>query len=168
MKNKFTSGISVIEVTISLGILSIISTASVWLIFTSLSLRDQALATTRTNESLRVLFHTLRSSIQKASVVSGSSNSLLLTSASECHSFVYDQTAQNLRYARSTIPGCAPDPNPSTLFFPPTVKLTASTFSVTPLVTGGRQVNVSGTIQTILPFNNYLTSYNETFTNLID
>lgn len=168
MKISKESGISIIEITISLGILSIISTASVWLVFTSLSLRDQALATIQTNEAIRVFSHTLRRAIQTASVISGSATTLLITSPTECTSFAYDQAARNVRYSKITSTGCAPDPNPTNLFFPTVTKINSATFTVSALPTGGRQVNVTGTVQTILPFNNYLTSFTETYINLVD
>lgn len=168
MRTNYQAGISMLEVIITLSILSVISVASVWLVFTTLSLRDQALATTTTTESLRVFSRTLSRSIQSASVVGGTSNSLLLTSAAECWSFVYDPIYKNVRYSQIIASGCTPDPSPTTLFFPSYSEISAFTFSATPLVTGGRQVSASGVINTIFPFENYQTSFSDTFTNVID
>ncbi len=157
-----------LEVVITLSILSVVSVASVWLVFTTLSLRDQALATTATNESLRVFSRTLSKAVQGASVVSGTPTSLLLTSISECWSFVYDATAKNVRYSQIVAQGCTPNPSPSTLFFPSYSEVTSFNFSVSPLATGGRQVFASGVVNTILPFENYQINFSDTFTNVVD
>lgn len=166
MKNQ--TGTSMLEVVITLSVMSVISVASVWLVFTTLSLRDQSLATTTTTESLRVFSRTLNRAIQNAAVVSSTQTSLLLTSASECWSFVYDSVYKNVRYSDIVASGCTPNPNPTTLFFPSYSEISSVTFSVTPMVTGGRQVTVSGIVNTIFPFENYQASFSDSFTNLID
>lgn len=168
MKRKQEAGVSMLEVIITLSIMSIVSVASVWLVFTTLSLRDLALATTATSESLRVLSTTLSRAVRSASVISGSPNSLLITSVDECWSFVYDGDLKNIRYAKTLATGCAPNPNPGELFFPSYSQLTSFSISVAPLPTGGRQVTVGGVINTILPFENYQTSFLDTFTNVVD
>ncbi|OGD69805.1 hypothetical protein A3A84_01975 [Candidatus Collierbacteria bacterium RIFCSPLOWO2_01_FULL_50_23] len=162
------AGTSMLEVIITLSIMSVISVASVWLVFTTLSLRDQVLATTTTTESLRVFSRTLTRAIQNTSVVGGSSSSLLLTSAAECWSFVYDSISKNVRYSQTLASGCTPNPDPTILFFPSYSEISAFNFSVASLATGGRQVTVSGVINTIFPFENYQTSFSDTFTNVID
>ncbi|MFZ2201873.1 MAG: prepilin-type N-terminal cleavage/methylation domain-containing protein [Microgenomates group bacterium] len=168
MRIKRQAGVSMLEVIITLSIMSIVSVASVWLVFTTLSLRDLVLATTATSESLRVLSWTLSRAIRGASVVSGSATSLLITSADECWSFVYDSDLKNLRYAKMMAAGCAPNPSPSELFFPSYSQITNFSFLVAPLPTGGRQVTASGVMNTILPFENYQTSFGDTFTNVVD
>lgn len=162
------AGISMLEVVISLGILSVVSVASVWLVFTTLSLRDQTLATTSTSESLRIFSRTLSRAIQNANVVSGTSDSLLLTSAAECWSFVYDSVAKNVRFAQTLASGCTPNPNPGTLFFPSYSQITNLIIVVTPLVTGGRQVTTTGVIDTVMPFSNYQVNFSNTYFNTID
>jgi len=162
------SGISMLEVVITLSILSVLSVASVWLVFTTISLRDQALATTVTNESLRVFSRTLSKAIQGASVVSGTSTALLLTSPSECWSFVYEGVTKNVRYSKILAQGCTPDPSPATMFFASYSQVSSLNFTISALATGGRQVFVSGVINTILPFENYQTNFSDTFTNVID
>lgn len=157
-----------LEVIITLGIMSIVSVASVWLVFTTLALRDLTLATTSTSEALRVFSWTLSHSVRGATVVSGSATTLLLTGVNECWSFVYDDVAKNIRYAKTLAIGCSPNPVPSELFFPSYSQLTNFSFSVNPLPTGGRQVTAMGAINTILPFENYQTSFSDTFTNVID
>lgn len=157
-----------LEVIITLGIMSIVSVASVWLVFTTLALRDLTLATTSTSEALRVFSWTLSRAVRNATVVSGSATTLLLTGADECWSFVYDDVAKNVRYAKTTAIGCSPNPAPSELFFSSYSQLTNFTFSINPLSTGGRQVTAMGAINTILPFENYQTSFSDTFTNVID
>lgn len=156
------------EVVITLGILSVVSIASVWLIFTTLNLRDQALATTQTNESLRVFMKTLRQATMGATVVTGSATTLFLTAPSECWSFVYDAAAKSVRYAQSLTSGCTPDLNPATSFFSSVTQVPALTFMVIPLATGGRQVVVTGVVNTILPFENYQADFTNTFTNVVD
>jgi len=157
-----------IEVVVSLGILSVVSAASVWLVFTTLALRDQALATTTTTESLRIFSRTIYRAVANASVVSGTSTSLLLTSANECWSFVYDSNAKNIRYSQISAASCTPNPNPVTSFFPSYSQIENMTFNVTPLSTGGRQVTAAGVINTVLPFANYQTNFSNTVTNVID
>ena len=100
MRTKRQAGVSMLEVVITLSIMSIVSVASVWLVFTTLSLRDLVLATTATSESLRVLSHALSRAVRGASVVGGSPTSLLITSVDECWSFVYDADVKNLPYAK--------------------------------------------------------------------
>lgn len=165
---KQNRGISVLEVVITLGILSVVSVASVWLVFTTLALRDQALAITTTSESLRVFSRTLSRAIQSASVISGSGQSLLLTAQNECWSFVYDTISLNVRWSHTEASGCAPNPNPATLFFPSYSQIISLNFTVFPLATGGRQVFALGVINTILPFENYQTNFSDTFSNVID
>ncbi len=168
MKQTFSPGISLVEIVITLGIMSVISVASVWLVFTTVSLRDKVLATTATAESLRVFSHTLSRAIENAAVVSGSSGSLYLTSASECWSFVYDDSVKNVRYSQSLASGCTPNLTPTTVFFPVISAINSMVFIVTPIATGGRQVTVSGVVSTVLPFDSYQTSFSDTFTNVID
>lgn len=168
MRINHQAGTSMLEVIITLGVMSVISVASVWLVFTTLALRDQALATTTTTESLRVFSKTLAKAIQNASVVSGTATSLLLTSENECWSFVYDSVYKNIRYSQILASGCTPNPNPAALFFPSYSEISSFTFSVVSLSTGGRQVFASGVINTIFPFENYQASFSDTFTNVID
>ncbi len=157
-----------LEVIITLSIMSIVSVASVWLVFTTLSLRDLTLATISTSEALRVFSSTLSRAVRSATVVSSTPSSLLLTSESECWSFVYDEAAKNLRYAKAAAAGCSPNLAPSDLFFSSYSQLSSFSFSVNPLPTGGRQITAIGAINTILPFENYQTSFSDTFTNVID
>lgn len=157
-----------LEVIITLGIMSIVSVASVWLVFTTLALRDLTLATTSTSEALRVFSWTLSRAVRGSMVVNGSATTLLLTGADICWSFVYDDVAKNIRYAKTSAVGCSPNPYPSEPFFASYSQLTNFTFSINPLPTGGRQVTAIGVINTILPFENYQTSFSDTFTNVID
>ncbi len=159
---------SMLEVIITLSIMSIVSVASVWLVFTTLALRDLTLATTSTSESLRVFSSTLARAVRNAAGVSSSPSSLFLTSADECWSFVFDESAKVLRYNQTTSVGCTPDPSPSESFFSSYSQISNFTFSVSALPTGGRQITAIGTVTTILPFENYQTSFLETFTNVID
>lgn len=166
MKN--TSGFTVIELLLAISIFSVISVAALYMVFSSLSLRDQTLASTRVQEQLRVLTHNLRVAVQNSSAVSGGGNSLLLTSAEKCWSFVYDINSKNLKYSTVENPGCTPDPSPSTNFFPPTTQITTWNFSINPLPTGGRQISVSGNLKSTLPFDTYQLTFSDTYTNLID
>lgn len=168
MKRIRNLGVSTLEVIITLSILSVVSVASVWLVFTTLSLRDQVLATTTTAESLRVFSHILSGGIQKAAVISSTPTTLFLTSANECWSFIYDSNVKNIYYSQSKASGCTPNLTPSTLFFPSYSEISSFNFQLTNLATGGRQVTASGVINTILPFGNYLTNFTDTFTNLVD
>jgi len=167
MRHKY-NGFTILELLIAISIFSVVSVASVWLIFSSLSLRDQTLAATRTQEQLRVFSHTLRGAIQNASVVSGGGNTLQLVSLNECWSFIYDDMLRNVRYSKTTGAGCSPDPVPDSPFFLTTSQLLSLSFTITPLSTGGRQVSVNGEMRTILPFDDFQMSFNDSFTNLID
>lgn len=168
MKNKFILGISTLEVIITLSILSVISVASVWLVFSTLSLRDQALATTTTSESLRIFSRSVAKAVQNASVITTSGTSLLTTSANECWSFIYDSNTQKIYYSQVLAAGCSPNLSPTDSFFPSYSQIPSFTVLISPMSTGGRQVSISGVINTILPFDNYQTVFSETFANVID
>jgi hypothetical protein len=157
-----------LEVIISLSIMSIVSVASVWLVFTTLALRDLALATTATSESLRVFGHILSRVVVGANVITSSPTTLFLTSANECWSFVYDANTKQVFYAQTLATGCAPNPNPANVFFPSYTQVDNFIFGVSTLPTGGRQVTVTGVVNTILPFENYQVSFSNTFTNVVD
>lgn len=162
------AGFTILELLIALGIFGLVAVGTTGMIFSAISLRDQALATTRTEESLRTFNHILREAVQGAKAVTGGGNRLFLTGTSDCWSFVFDSATKNINYAEVVSVGCTPNMNPATRFFPATVQASGLVFSITPLSTGGRQVTVSGTVQTILPFSDYQTSFSNTFTNVID
>lgn len=165
---KNEAGISVLELLITLSIMSVLSIASVWLVFTTLSLRDKTKATTLTQESIRVLTNFVQKASINSSTVTGSNTSLFATSANECWSLLYDSVNKLVRFNDIAASGCTPDTNPTKLFFPSEVKVNSFTVSITPLSTGGRQVGVSGVLQTILPFDNYQASFSISNTNVID
>ena len=166
--SKKHSGFTLVETIISMGIISVISVASVYLLFLSLNLRDLVGATVKTEESLRVFSRILHESVIGAVSISGSGNSIFLRSQNECLSFVYDSNLKNLKYSRIILAGCTPDPNPSALFFPSSTKINTMSFVVTNLTTGGRQVNANGLIKTTLPFDTYETTFSISYVNLVD
>ncbi len=161
-------GFTLLETILSMSIVSLVSVTSIYILFLSLNLRDLTLATTRTEESIRVFEHAVRQGTLGAVSISGNSSSLFLRSANECWSFVYDSSAKNVFYTKTLQVGCITDPNPATLFFPSTTKITSMIFSYSPIATGGNLVRVLGTIQTVLPFDTYETNFSESFVNLID
>lgn len=165
MNNK---GFTILELLIAVGIFSIVSVTSVWLVFSSLSLRDQTLASTRAQEQLRVFSQTLRGAIQNSRVVSGGGNTLQLTSQDSCWTFIFDDLLENVRYGQTAGVGCSPDPTPQTSFFAPTTEVSDLEFTITPLSTGGREVRVEGSLRIVLPFDDYMVDFSDTFTNLID
>lgn len=168
MKLRTQLGVSMLEVVITLSIMSIVSVASVWLVFTTLSLRDLTLATTTSSESMRVFSNSLSRAVRNASVVSGTPTSIFLTSATECWSFVYDSNTKKVFYSLISSAGCTPNLNPTISFFPSVSQVTNLIFNISNLTTGGRQVTVTGVINTILPFENYQISFSDTYTNVID
>lgn len=161
-------GFTLFETLLAMGIVSLVSVAAVYSLFLSLNLRDLTLATTKIEESLRVFDRSLRRSAVGASSITGSSNSLFLRSQNECWSFVYDAILKNIKYDKTSSPGCSPNQNPQSLFFPSTIKINTLTFVVVPLNTGGRQLNVSGVVEAILPFDSYQTSFANSYINLVD
>lgn len=165
---KSNTGATLLETLIAIGIFSLLSVAATWLVFSSVNLRDATLATTRTIESLRVFNHTLRQAVTGAQTVTHTPTTLNLFSSANCWSFAYSALQNNLLYDHTTTPGCVPNPNPTTLFFPTSTQLTNFSFSVYPLATGGRQVIVASDIQTVLPFSDYQTSFSQTIVNLVD
>lgn len=165
---KHSPGVTLLEVLISIAIFSVISVAATWLVFSSLNLRDQTLATTRTIESLRVFSHTFRTSVLGARTLTFTPTTLTLLSPSDCWSFFYSAATATLLYDHQTTPGCVPTANPSLSFFPAATQITNFSFVIHPLATGGRQVIASGDITTVLPFSSYQTTFAETVVNLID
>ncbi len=161
-------GFTLIETLIAMSIISFVSVASVYSLFLSLSLRDLTLATNRTEEGLRVFDHNLRSAVIGAASITGNSSSIFLRSLTVCNSFVYDANLKNVKYTKIVQAGCAPDPDPQNLFFPSNTKINSLSFLFFNLATGGRQVNASGIVETVLPFSSYLTSFSSSFTNLVD
>lgn len=161
-------GFSLLETLLAMTIVSVISVAAVYMLFLSLNLRDLTLTTTKTQESLRVFDRALREAVIGAKTVSGGGNSLFLNTDSQCWSFVYDAVSKNVKYSKITQTNCVVDPSPTNLFFPTTTKINSLTFSILPLSSGGRQIVMSGTVQTTLPFDVYSTSFSNTYINLID
>ena len=163
-----SSGFTVLELLIAVSIFSLVSVASVGMVFFGLGLRDQTLAATRVQEQLRVFSHTLRTAILGARVISGDEKSLLITASNTCWSFVYDSVQKNVLYSQAIGADCVPDPAPQTLFFSTSAEMSEFSFLILPLPTGGRQVSVSGKIEAVLPLNDYEVDFSDTFTNLVD
>lgn len=165
---KKDNGFSLLELIIAMGIFSVISIASVGMMFLSLNLRDLSSATTMTEESLRVFNQTFRQASLSTTATAGGGASLLLKNTGECWSFLYDQTIKNVRYEHVVQTGCTPNPNPASLFFPSQTRVNSFSFSVTSLPTGGRQISAQGSLTTVLPFNSYSETFQTTVTNVID
>jgi len=161
-------GFTLFETLLAMTIVSIVSVTSVYILFLSLNLRDLTLTTTKTDESVRVFERFLREAVLGAQSISGDNQSIFLRSQSECWSFVYDAVNKNVKYSSKIQSGCIPDPNPSSYFFPLSSKIEAISFLVSPITTGGRLVKVSGTIQTILPFDIFQKTFSLSYVNLID
>jgi len=152
----------------AMAIFSIISVATVGMVFSSFSLRDQTLATTRTIEALRVFNRSLRQAALMARTVSGGGSFIFLSSGNQCWSFVFDSVSQNIRYSDIVSPGCIVDPNPSNNFFQGTTKIKSFSIVLLPIAAGGYTIEVSGVIQTVLPFASYEKAFSGSFTNVID
>lgn len=163
-----SKGFTLIEIVIAIATVSIVSVATMYILFLSLSLRDLTLTSTRTEESLRIFDRYLRLSVLDALAITGGGNTLYLQGESECWSFVYDSVDQNLKYAKTTQTGCTPETNPATLFFPSSTKTTSMNFLITPLSSGGRQVKIDGTLKTTLPLDVYETNFSGVYINLVD
>lgn len=161
-------GFSLLETLLAMTIVSVVSVASVYMLFLSLSLRDLTLTTTKTQESLRVFDRALREAVTGATSVSGSGGSLYLSTASRCWSFAYDSITKNVKYTNLSQVNCSPDPNPTTPFFASPTKINSLSFVITPLSSGGRQIIMNGTMQTTLPFDFFSTSFSNVYLNLID
>ncbi|EKD53226.1 MAG: hypothetical protein ACD_61C00105G0002 [uncultured bacterium] len=162
------SGFTLFETLLAMTIVSLVSVTSVYILFLSLNLRDLTLATTQTEESMRIFNRQLRQAVIGAKSVTGGSDSIFTRSQTECWSFVYDPLSKNIKYSELKQEGCTPDPDPSTLFFPSSSKINSIAFTISDISTGGRLVGVTGTIQTTLPFDTYQTTFSESYVNLID
>jgi len=162
------SGFTLFETLLAMTIVSLVSVTSVYILFLSLNLRDLTLATTQTEESVRIFNRQLREAVIGAQSVTGGSGSIFTRSQTECWSFVYDDLSKNIRYSDLKQEGCTPDPDPSNLFFPSSSKISSIVFTIMDISTGGRLVGVTGTIQTALPFDTYQTTFSESYVNLID
>lgn len=161
-------GFTLLETILAMTIISAVSVASVYMLYLSLNLRDLTLATTKTEESLRVFNLAIRNATLGAISISGGGDALFLRGKSECWSFVYDSGFRNVRYSKISQPDCNPDPSPLNIFFPTSTKINSLVFRFTPLSTGGRQVSVNGQMQTILPFDVYQTDFSNSYVNLVD
>lgn len=162
-----TSGFTLIELVITIAIFATISVGAIWMVFTTISLRDKASATIRSQESLRVFIQSLHSSVSSATAITSTTNTIQITSPGNCLSFTYNQAAQALYYGVDTLSNCTP-PAASTTYFDSSTKVESLTFSLLSLPTGGRQVHVQGTLTTYLPLESYQLNFTESFVNLID
>src|SRR5512138_2610851 len=127
-KKKLHSGFTLFETLLAMAIISVISVASIYMLYLSLNLRDLSLGSARTEEALRIFDRTLRNAALNSKTITGGGTSLFLTSPSTCWSFVYDSISKNIKYAKISQAGCTPTQNPGTGFFPSTVKITALNF----------------------------------------
>lgn len=162
------NGFTVLELLLAVSVFSLISVASVSLVFSGLNIRDQARASLKTQEQLRVFSQTLRAAVVGAKIISGGGGSLLITGSDVCWSFIHDGGIKNIRFSKVVGVGCIPDPSPQSLFFPYPSQIQSFAFALAPLPTGGRQVAVDGNLKVILPFDDYEVDFSDTFTNLID
>lgn len=162
------SGFTLLETIVAMTVVSLVSVTSVYILFLSLNLRDMTLTTTKTQEAIRVFERSFREAALGAISVTEGTNSLFLRSAERCWSFVYDPLAKNVKYTRTIQVGCVPDSNPVNLFFPSSIKISAMAFSVRSISTGGKLVEMTGTVQTVMPFDTYQTDISEAFVNLMD
>lgn len=162
------AGFTLFETLIATSIISIVSLASVYMLFLSLSLRDMTSSTAKTEESTRVLDRSLRQAIAGAQAITGSGTELFLRSEAECWSFVYDGNIKNLKYAKISQTGCSADPNPTDLFFPESTTVNNMSFTYGPLATGGRHVRITTELETVLPFDSYVSTFSNSYVNLVD
>lgn len=162
------SGFTLLETLLAISIVSFVSVTSVYMLFLSLNLRDLTLATTKTQEAIRIFERSLRQAVLSAQNISGGGGSIFIRSQNECWSFVYDNIEKNVLYSKISQNGCTPNPSPTSLFFAPETKINSISFSFSPITSGGQTVKVDGLIKTILPFDVYETTFSETLVNLID
>lgn len=162
------NGFTILELIIAMGIFSIISVASVWLVFLNMSLRDLSSASVKTEEALRIFNHSIQQAVQNASAIAFENNTLLLKSPTDCWSFNYDSFQKKLKYDHLKQTECNPNPNPTTLFFADSNTVDNLVFTVSPLSTGGKQITATGSLSTILPFNSYIQPFTFTVISLID
>ncbi len=156
------------ETLLAMTIVSMVSVTSVYILFFSLNLRDQTLATTKTEESIRVFERSFRQAALGAENISGDANSIFLRSESECWSFVYDSVMKNVKYSKILQEACIPNESPSELFFPTMTNIKTLSFSFSPITTGGNLVSVIGSMETVLPFDSHETTFSDSFVNLVD
>lgn len=162
------SGFTLIEMIIAMTTVSIVSVATMYILFLSLNLRDLTITSSKTEESLRVFDRTMRMAATQALAITGGGSSILIRGKNECWSFAYDSLAQNVEYSKIVQTDCNPDPNPSSSFFSASTKVISMNFLITPLSSGGRQVKVDGTFQTTLPLDVFQTSFSNAYVNLVD
>lgn len=168
LKNK-TSGFTLIEILVAISIFSLLTVASAWMIFSSLSLRDKTLATTTHQEFTRVFLNSFIQATQNAKTITGGGTSLFTQNPTDCWSFVYDSINQDILFTHISVADCTPDPSPSTSFFnSSTTQIQNLIFNIKPLVTGGREVSVNGLMSILLPFDSYQNTFSQTVVNLID
>lgn len=162
------NGFSLLELMLALTIFSVVSVTAVALLFSSLSLRDQTIASAQTEEAVKVFDHTFQRATRNAKTVTGGGASIYTTTDTECWSLVWNSTTRTVQFSHIEASGCTPDTNPSTQFLPASVFAENLNFTINSLATGGRQVSVSGVFSGIQPLSTYQTSFSNTSVNLVD
>ncbi len=161
-------GFTLFETLLAITIISMVSVTSMYILFLSLNLRDMTLATTKTEESLRIFERAFRQAALGAISVTKGTNSIFFRSSDECWSFLYDTVNKSVKYTKTVQVDCTPDPNPIISFFPASTKVNSLSFSIIPIATGGNLVGMSGTVESTLPLDTYQTSFSKSFVNLMD
>jgi prepilin-type N-terminal cleavage/methylation domain-containing protein len=165
---KRNSGFTILELAVAMGIVSVISLGAVWLLFGSLSLRDQSLATGQAEEAVRTFNRLFELAGRNAKTVASGGNTLFTTATSDCWSLVWNPVDLSLRFTHLTTANCVADPSPVTSFLNLGSKAENFSFSIKPLATGGRELSATGTFHVIRPFGEYSQSFNTTVINLVD
>lgn len=165
---KPTGGFSLLELLLALTVFSVISVVSVYLLFSSLSLRDETVASANTQEAIRVFLHAFAAATTNARTVNVTGNGLFTSNPSDCWSFVWNSGSETLNYSHLTTPGCTPDVSPGTSFLPSNVKAENVSFTAKPLSTGGREISLSATFAGFAPLSESRTSFTNTVVNLVD
>jgi prepilin-type N-terminal cleavage/methylation domain-containing protein len=168
MKTLKTSGFSLIELLLAISVFSVVSVAAMSMLFSSLSLRDQTIASSQTEEAIRVFNHSLGRAGRNAQTVAGGGSSLYIVNSQECWSFVWNPVSRSLLYDHTMAAGCSPNTAPTISFFPTNITVNSIDFIIKSLPSGGREIYVSGDMTAWRPFSNYQTDFDLTIVGLVD
>lgn len=107
-KNLSKIGLTLVELLITIGIVSTLSLVSVRLLWDSLSVRSTQYATQYSSDDFRLALKTMTKAIQEAETLNVPDSLTLETTGTSCYTFRYNATLKSLEQAIDSSASCAP------------------------------------------------------------